>query len=300
MKKHIAFQLIALAALFAIPSGLANRAECPGGKSVVNANQRMATGLDSSYSNVFGRMWVFGNGGTVNSGAARVAQDGGAGCQNVGTTYEPFWEVSGCLGAGYAVVADLISPIAWANGCPSNTDRIVILLEDTSARYAIISKVGSNGTWDLDKVPTQTASAPTFTITRTSPADADPLVFDVNLANLPADGNGGFAPGDGAPSSPVITGYELYYQNATSVPSNLYSGAWTLCGGTGAGVISGATTSSVSGVTAPHPAAGQTMYLLLRPTFESGFKALYGVRYTAFGPTPAGVFASAEATLQRG
>ena len=42
------------------------------------------------------------------------------------------------------------------------------------------------------------------------------------------------------------------------------------------------------------------MYLLLRPTFESGVKASYGVLYTAFGPTPAGVFASADGALRKG
>jgi hypothetical protein len=275
------------------------RAACPVSKSIVNTSQPMATSLDGTPSNVYGRMWVFGNGASVNSGAARQAQPGGADCANVGTTPEPYWDFSGCTGGTnpYGVYADAFNATAWANGCPANTDRIVILLEDTSARYAIISKIGSAGTWDLDQVPTQAASAPTFTITRTSAPNADPLVFDVNLSNLPANGNGGYAPGDGAPSSPLITGYELYYQNSASVPSNLYSGSWTLCGN---GVISGATTTTQTGVTAAKPGPGTNMYLLLRPTFESGYKSLYGVLYTGFPPTPAGVFASCEASLAKG
>jgi hypothetical protein len=288
-----------LALLFLAGLGIRVRSECPGGSSIVNTAQAVATSLDATPSNVYGRMWVFGNGASVNSGAARQAQPGGAGCGDVGTTAEPYWDFSGCVSGTnpYGVYADTFQATAWANGCPANTDRIVILLEDTSARYAIISKVGSAGTWDLDQVATQVASAPTFTITRTSAPDADPLVFDVNLSNLPASGNGGYAPGDGAPSSPLITGYELYYQNSASVPSNLYSGSWTLCGN---GVISGATTTTQTGVTATKPGLGTNMYLLLRPTFESGYKSLYGVLYTGFPPTPAGVFASCNASLAKG
>jgi len=292
MKKIV---IVSLAVLMLAGLTIATNAACAASKSVVNTFNAGATGLSSTPANVRGFMWVYGNGAAVNSGASAAAVAGGASCEFVGATTNCYYEWSGCWAGGpsYGVYAgDLSSAAEWATGCPANGDRIVVLLQDTTGKYAIFSKIGSAGTWDLDAVPVQAAAIPALTITRTSATGVSPAVFTVNLTGLPANGNGGFAPADGAPATPLITGYEIYYQNAAAPPSGAYSASWTLCTG---GTIAGATTASQANVQAPLPGVGNT-YLLLRPTFESGFKADYGVVYTSFGPTAAGVIAGANAT----
>jgi hypothetical protein len=266
-------------------------AACPAGKYVQNTNQGAVTGLSATTSNVFGRMWDFGNGATINSGADAVAKDGGASCANVGTTADAYWNVSGCF-SGYGVFADLSAVTALANGCPANTDRMVVLLEDTTGKYAVISKIGNAGqTWDLDQVATQTAvSYPTIkSITRTA-LGSGTVTFDVALQGLPANGNGGYAAADGAAT--VITGYKIYYQNAASAPSPVLPGAWTLATN---GTISGATTASATGVQAPLPSSGQNMYLLLSMTFDYGESTYLPSVFTAFGPTASPLFANVTA-----
>jgi len=289
MKKIV---IVAVAILALAGLCLAVNAACAGNKPVSNSAQGMVTGLSATPANVYGQMWVYGNGAAVNAGAARAAQAGGAGCANVGGTNEPYWDFSGCL-SGYGVYADLISPTAWATGCPNNTDRIVILLQDTTGKFAVISKVGSAGTWDLDQVATRAAAAPTWTVTRTSAAGANPVIFSVTTSVMPSV-NGGYAAGDGAAPT-VITGYEVYYQNAAAAPSTVFPGSWTLCTN-GALPATAATTANIQSA---NPGASANQYLLLVPVFESGFRGSFGqILASPFGPNATPVFnnVTADAT----
>ncbi len=290
MKKML---ILCMAALVLVGLCVTAGAACPANKPVTNTAQDAFTGLSATPANVYCRMWDFGNGATIN-GASLVAKSAGAGCGSIDSTAE-LWEASGCFAAGYAVVADCVYPAQLANGCPANTDRMVVLAEDTTGKYAVISKVGTAAqTWDLDQVATQAAASyPTIQyITRTSAAGVSPAVFTVNLQGLPANGNGGYAAADGAAPT-VITGYKIYYQNAAAPPSPVLPGSWTLCTN---GTIAGATTASAAGVTATLPTAGNNMYLLVSMTFDYGESTYLPSVFTAFGPTASPLFANVEAT----
>jgi hypothetical protein len=286
-------KILMISATIVVLAGLcvAASAACGGNKAVVNTTQVAVTGLSGTPGNVYSRLWDFGSGASINSGVAMAAKSAGASCGSIDNTADA-WEMSGCAGAGYAIIADLIDAGQFVNGCPANGDRMVILLEDNTGKYAVISKIGSNGTWDLDQVATQAAvSYPTIkNITRTSAAGVSPVVFDVALQGLPANGYGGYAAADGAAT--VITGYNIYYQNAAAPPTPVLPGAWTLATN---GTIAGATTASATGVQAPLPSSGQNMYLLLSMTFDYGESTYLPSVFTSFGPTASPLFANVTA-----
>jgi hypothetical protein len=171
----------------------------------------------------------------------------------------------------YAVLTDWIN--SGFAGCPTYPSRVVILAEDNTGKYAVISR-SSNGPdfGNLDTVGTTTVAAyPTVYYKRTSAAADDPAVFTVNLTGVPANGNGAYASGD-APPGPVITGYQVYYQNATSLPSPVLPGSWVAATN---GTISGASTASQANVQVPKPGSGQLTYLMTVMTFDSGFTSSF-------------------------
>ncbi len=287
MKKILILCTIAL--VFAGLCVAANAA-CPASRYVTNTNQTAVTGLSATPANVYARMWDYGLGSSIN-GTSLVAKSAGAGCTSTDSTATA-WEVSGCFVAGYSIIADMIYANQLATGCPANTDRMVILFEDTTGKYSVISKIGSAGTWNLDAVATQAAvSYPTIQyITRTSGPGVTPAIFNVNLQGLPANGNGGYAAADGAAT--VITGYKVYYQNAAAPPTPVLPGSWTLATG---GTIAGATTATATGLSVTLPAAGNNMYLLLSMTFDYGESTYLPSVFTAFGPTASPLFANVTA-----
>jgi hypothetical protein len=286
-------KILIISTLLLVLAGLcvAVGAACPASKYIGYDTASSVTGLSATRANVYVRMWDFGNGATINSGAARNPQDGGATCNLVYSTPEPYWDLYGCS-PGYAASSDPSQATAWANGCPGNADRIVLLFEDNTGKYAVFSMFGDGyGTWLTDTAGQHAAvSYPTIAnITRTSASGVTPIVFDVALTGLPANQYGFY---DSVPAGPVITGYKIYYQNAGSQPTPVLPGAWTLATN---GTISGATTASATGVQVPLPSSGQNMYLLLSMTFDYGESTYLPSVFTAFGPTASPLFANVTA-----
>lgn len=297
--------LVLTLGLLAVAPSMSVLASCGSALPVANAAQAAFTGLSATPANVSCRIWIYTKGvsGTTGGGVVVAGTCPAAGCDNGTMTVTAldaptcsefnssnmlYETTAGCGLAGYSVLTSW--DYAGFDGCPSAADRVVILAEDNTSKYSVISRSSGGTQFDLDTVATQVAASyPSISsITRTSAGGVTPAVFDVALTGLPANGNGGYAAAD-APAGPVISGYEIYYQNAVAPPSVALPGSWTLCTN---GTIAGATTASATGVQAPLPGAGNT-YLLVRMTFDSGFKANYGSAvYTSFGPTAAPVFAS--------
>jgi len=125
----------------------------------------------------------------------------------------------------------------------------------------------------------------------------------MTLSWAAADANGGYAAGD-APASPIVTGYRFYYWDGAGSPASLEhtpGNGWnpvsTVNGGAGS-TLAGASNTSCT-VTFPDTANNQAvaMALTLDGSYESTFTGPYA-SWTA--PTPAGVFASADASLKKG
>jgi hypothetical protein len=118
-----------------------------------------------------------------------------------------------------------------------------------------------------------------------------------------ASANGGSATGD-APPSPIVTGYRFYYWDGTGSPTSLehtVGNGWnpvsTVNGGAGS-TLSGASNTSCT-VTFPDTANNQAIAMAL--TLDSGFESIFTGPYHSWtAPTPAGVFASADASLKKG
>lgn len=288
MKKLVVFIVLTLTiAALTIAAGGA----CPANKTISNNAQNAFTGLSSTPANVICRIWDFGSGGS-NHSATMAAKSAGSGCSSIDNTALA-WETSSCFSAGYAVVADWVDATQFPSGCPVNTDRMVVLLEDNTGKYGLLTRTGTlTSFWqNLDDVGIQAAvSLPSPTL---GSANESGGTWTVPLTWTAASVYGAYASGD-QPGSPVVTGYKIYVWTGSGSPvSRDHTAAgWALA--TGGTVTPGSATGGSVTFTADH---ANSQWVAMSLTFDSGYESTYvGAPVQVAGPTGAGVFGSVTAS----
>jgi len=236
----------ALTALLAILS-LSLAGYCPIVTTLSNSTIPCASGLSSDSSQVHAYLWLQGKADWTTNGTGQVSPGsctaGGTtgGCDSDGvdimdetclfdgTSILGPWQdcASGSPGE-YYLFTD------WANyvfdGCPSNdsSERAILLIYDNTGKYVLQSR-SQGKDWDnWDEIGTTAAGAISATVSRWWSGDetwnTNQADLSVNIYGLAPYGS--YGPGD-APSSPLITGYSLYFYFGPDEPTDLSISAWT-------------------------------------------------------------------------
>jgi hypothetical protein len=332
--KRIFLTLSVLALIFNLP--IATSAGCNISVAMTNSGHAAFSGLSATPANVRAIMWFYGKGdpSLTHSGllvAQNTCDSSQAGC-DLGSVdpiadyvtpgcagYSASKIIHGCatFGAGNYFISRNLNYASY-DGCPCyngtgpcTLDRACFLAEDSTGKFALISRTSNGASWGtatgLDAVAIQAAIAkPSFSSVSSASHSGN---FDgtgtwtVTATWTPlsaAQATGGYAASD-APVSTLITGYKVYVYTGLGAPPSLdrSSTGWALAA-TG-GTVAGYGSSSAS-ITFPDTARTNAQYLALSLTTESGFETLYvsptPLNITA--PTAAPLFSASGAGLNKG
>ena len=231
----------ALTALLAVVS-LSLFSYCPIVTTLSNSTIPCASGLSSDSSQVHAYLWLQGKADWTTNGTGQVSPGsctaGGTtgGCDSDGVDLMD----ETCLFDGTSIIGpwDLCASgnpgeyylfTDWANyvfdGCPSNdsSERAILLIYDDDGKYILQSR-SQGKDWDnWDEIGTSAATS-YLRWHEGGYWNGDYLCFSVNHSYMNI--NGAYAPGD-APSSPLITGYRIYFYGGCDYPPTNYStSAW--------------------------------------------------------------------------
>ncbi|HNQ79018.1 MAG TPA: hypothetical protein PKJ37_07710 [Acidobacteriota bacterium] len=219
---------------------------CTGGDFLSNGAIPCASGLSSNPADIHAYLWIQGKadwttdgsggvaagnctaGGTIggcDSDGVMSAQEAPSNCDVYGDSILLADQANSCalgLSAGeYVLFTDWWT--STYDGCPSTSlsERAVLLVYDDTGKYVLQSKSKAGGGWtDWDEIGTSAAiqvPAPQVTYYREFYSD----IYMSGIGNV----YGSYAAGD-APSSPLITGFRLYFYFGCSTPPTLATSAW--------------------------------------------------------------------------
>ena len=233
---------------------------CPSHVYIYNDSIPCVSGLSSNPSDISAFLWIQGKANWTIDGNAQVSAGNCTvdspvgGCDSNGVpAFSPDCEQwagdgilvdSACWGLGNPGEYFLFSD--WStgayDGCPStsSSERACLLIYDKTGKYILQSMSRGKGWDNWDQIGTTAAGAlsvqiPDYTYCYygDNPAclswsgDETGNQADIHLYAIPNNIKyGSYAAGD-APSTPLVTGFRLYFYFGCSAPTNFSTSAWT-------------------------------------------------------------------------